>query len=74
VEVGFDCGHEARVDGVEGWVGQRDVTGRSAGAHAIQLTEDTDTTADIRRVLDATTDAHAPVLSTANDDDFIVRA
>jgi len=49
------------------------VTGGSAGAHAVELTENTDATADVRGVPDAPTDAHPPVLSAANDDHFVIR-
>jgi len=73
LEVGLDGGDEARVDGVERWVRQRDAARRSSGAHAIQLTEDADTTSDVRRVVDAATDAHATVLGAANDDHLVVR-
>jgi len=73
LEIGLDTGHKTWVDGVEHWVGKRDVARRSSGTHAIQLTEDTHTTTDIGRVMDTPADTHPTVLGTANNDHFVVR-
>ena len=73
LEVGLDGGDEARVDGVEGGVGQRDAARRSSGAEPVELGEHADPTADVRRVVHAPADAHTAVLGRAYDHDLVVR-
>jgi len=72
VEVRLDIGDETRVDGVEDGVGQRHVARRAPGTQAIQLTEDADTTTDVRRVMDASSDPHPTVLCDTNDNHLVV--
>ena len=73
MEVRLDGGHETGVDGVEGWVGQWNVAGRTSGAHAIQLSEDADTTTDVGGVIYTATDTHPTVLGATNDYHLVVR-
>ena len=48
MQVGLDGGDEARVDGVEGGVGQRNAARGSAGTEPVELRQDADATADVR--------------------------